>query len=63
MSLSLLHTVRRLLVALANFLNAIAGHRQEAHGVGIFGIKTSEPDSGVRDSHHVLDVGITLGLR
>jgi hypothetical protein len=48
LSLSLLHTVRRLLVALANFLNAIAGHRQEAHGVGIFGIKTSEPDSGVR---------------
>jgi hypothetical protein len=45
-----------LLVALANFLNAIAGHRQEAHGVGIFGIKTSEPESGVRDSHHVLDV-------
>ena len=56
MSLSLLHTVRRLLVALANFPNAIAGHRQEAHGVGIFGIKTSEPDSGVRDSHDVLDV-------
>jgi hypothetical protein len=31
--------VRSLLVALANFLNAIAGHRQEAHGAGIFGIK------------------------
>jgi hypothetical protein len=23
----------------------------------------SEPDRGVRDSHHVLDAGITLGLR
>jgi hypothetical protein len=63
LSLSLLHTVRRLLVALPNFLNAIAGHRQEALGIGIFGIKTSEPVSGVRDSHHVLDVSKTFGLR
>jgi hypothetical protein len=56
LSLSLLQTVCRLLVALANFLNATAGHRQKAHEVGIFGIKASEPDSGVRDSHDVLDV-------
>jgi hypothetical protein len=41
-----LDTVRRLLLALANFPNAIAaiaGHRQEDQGVGVFGIKTSEP--------------------
>jgi hypothetical protein len=27
------------------------------------GLSASEPDRGVRDSHHVLDAGITFGLR
>jgi hypothetical protein len=27
------------------------------------GATASEPDKSVSDSHHVLDVGITLGLR